>query len=68
MKGGYGNGSHDSKVEDYKEYKDKQFKRYEHEVDCLLKNIKSSSLSEDDKVKLCDKLVEYINNQLKRKL
>ena len=61
MKGGYGSGAHDSKVEDYASYKEKQYKRFNSEVNNIIQNIKDTSLMESDKIELIEQLAENIS-------
>jgi hypothetical protein len=64
MKGSYGNGSHDSKVEDYSAYKKKQLNKYKSELDNIVQNIKHSSLMESDKIEFIEKLGHDILNRV----
>lgn len=68
MKAGYGTGVHDSKVEDYNEYKEKQFKFYKDILNAKIDNISSSSLSPTDKVELLEELKKFIDSRITKQV
>lgn len=68
MKGGYGRGTHDSKVEDYGKYKEKQFKSYKKKLDEQIDNISSCSLNADDKVLLLEELKNVIDKRIIKRI
>jgi len=68
MKEFYGSGTHDSKVEDYNKYKEKQFKSYKDKLNTHIDNISSSSLSASDKVLLLDELKITIDSRITKRI
>ena len=60
MKGGYGNGAHDSKVEDYSVYEEKTFKNRKVELNEVLTKVNGSSLTTESRLKLLDQFMLLI--------
>lgn len=68
MKGFYGGGAHDSKVEDYDKYKKKQIKSHKDTLNTQIDNIASSSLTDNDKVLLLLDLKIVIDKRITKKI
>lgn len=60
MKGGYGSGVHEEKVEDYGKYKERISSARQSELKDILSKIKESSLTKEDKMKLFDEFILVI--------
>jgi len=58
----YGISSHDDKVEDYGEYKTKQFDKANDKLSSLLNSIGSSSLKDKDKKELLSDIIRRVAN------